>query len=223
MHKKLIYLLFIFLLGVSCTNSLEQSTTGYLKIQKISVNADVEIQKLSRSNVASDIQIDIYQGATIVKTYLVGDPALNAPIVLPVGSYKLVAHTPNMKEAANQEVGNPIYNAETNFTVEANQTTVVPPLEAKQNNLGIFPQFTDPLFNSAFSAITCHLTSSSGRLVDVDCKNNTSIIYFNLYEGGEIQYTIKATNTDGEEFILETKTITMDKPQNYYIIASIEK
>ena len=80
MYKKLIYLLFILLTGVSCSEYLDQTGSGYLKISKISINADVEIQKLSRSNVASDIQIDIYQGSTIIKTYLVGDPALNAPM-----------------------------------------------------------------------------------------------------------------------------------------------
>lgn len=223
MYKKLIYLLFILLTGVSCSEYLDQTGSGYLKISKISINADVEIQKLSRSNVASDIQIDIYQGSTIIKTYLVGDPALNAPIVLPIGNYKLVAHTPNMAEAPDQEAGTPIYYAESNFMVETNETTIVPPLEARQNNIGIYLQLTDQLFNTAFTSITCHLLSSSGRTVNIDCKNNTAITYFNLYEGGNIQYTIKATNTDGEDFILDTKTISMDRPQNYYIVASIEK
>lgn len=223
MQKKLIYLLFILLTGISCSDNLEQTNTGYLKMPEISIDTDVEIQELSRSTVASDIQIDIYQGSTIIKTYLVGDPALNAPIVLPVGSYKLVAHTPNMKEAANQELGNPIYYAEGNFTVEADQTTVVEPLVAKQINIGIFLQFTDQLFNTAFTSITCRLQSSSGRTVDIDCQKITDIIYFNLFEGGNIQYTIQATNIDGEEFTLETKNITMEQPKNYYVVVTFEK
>lgn len=223
MQKKLIYLLFILLTGISCSDNLEQTNTGYLKMPEISIDTDVEIQELSRSTVASDIQIDIYQGSTIIKTYLVGDPALNAPIVLPVGSYKLVAHTPNMKEAANQELGNPIYYAEGNFTVEADQTTVVEPLVAKQINIGIFLQFTDQLFNTAFTSITCRLQSSSGRTVDIDCQKITDIIYFNLFEGGNIQYTIQATNIDGEEFTLETKNITMEEPKNYYVVVTFEK
>ena len=223
MQKKLIYLLFILLTGISCSDNLEQTNTGYLKMPEISIDTDVEIQELSRSTVASDIQIDIYQGSTIIKTYLVGDPALNAPIVLPIGNYKLVAHTPNMAEAPDQEAGTPIYYAESNFMVETNETTIVPPLVAKQINIGIYLQLTDQLFNTAFTSITCHLLSSSGRTVNIDCKNNTAITYFNLYEDGNIQYTIKATNTDGEDFILDTKTISMDRPQNYYIVASIEK
>lgn len=223
MQKKLIYLLFILLTGISCSDNLEQTNTGYLKMPEISIDTDVEIQELSRSTVASDIQIDIYQGSTIIKTYLVGDPALNAPIVLPVGSYKLVAHTPNMKEAANQELGNPIYYAEGNFTVEADQTTVVEPLVAKQINIGIFLQFTDQLFNTAFTSITCRLQSSSGRTVDIDCQKITDIVYFNLFEGGNIQYTIQATNIDGEEFTLETKNITMEQPKNYYVVVTFEK
>lgn len=223
MQKKLIYLLFILLTGISCSDNLEQTNTGYLKMPEISIDTDVEIQELSRSTVASDIQIDIYQGSTIIKTYLVGDPALNAPIVLPVGSYKLVAHTPNMKEAANQELGNPIYYAEGNFTVDADQTTVVEPLVAKQINIGIFLQFTDQLFNTAFTSITCRLQSSSGRTVDIDCQKITDIVYFNLFEGGNIQYTIQATNIDGEEFTLETKNITMEQPKNYYVVVTFEK
>lgn len=223
MQKKLIYLLFILLTGISCSDNLEQTNTGYLKMPEISIDTDVEIQELSRSTVASDIQIDIYQGSTIIKTYLVGDPALNAPIVLPVGSYKLVAHTPNMKEAANQELGNPIYYAEGNFTVEADQTTVVEPLVAKQINIGIFLQFTDQLFNTAFTSITCRLQSSSGRTVDIDCQKITDIVYFNLFEGGNLQYTIQATNIDGEEFTLETKNITMEEPKNYYVVVTFEK
>lgn len=223
MQKKLIYLLFILLTGISCSDNLEQTNTGYLKMPEISIDTDVEIQELSRSTVASDIQIDIYQGSTIIKTYLVGDPALNAPIVLPVGSYKLVAHTPNMKEAANQELGNPIYYAEGNFTVEADQTTVVEPLVAKQINIGIFLQFTDQLFNTAFTSITCRLQSSSGRTVDIDCQKITDIVYFNLFEGGNLQYTIQATNIDGEEFTLETKNITMEQPKNYYVVVTFEK
>lgn len=223
MQKKLIYLLFILLTGISCSDNLEQTNTGYLRMPEISIDTDVEIQELSRSTVASDIQIDIYQGSTIIKTYLVGDPALNAPIVLPVGSYKLVAHTPNMKEAANQELGNPIYYAEGNFTVDADQTTVVEPLVAKQINIGIFLQFTDQLFNTAFTSITCRLQSSSGRTVDIDCQKITDIVYFNLFEGGNIQYTIQATNIDGEEFTLETKNITMEEPKNYYVVVTFEK
>lgn len=223
MQKKLIYLLFILLTGISCSDNLEQTNTGYLKMPEISIDTDVEIQELSRSTVASDIQIDIYQGSTIIKTYLVGDPALNAPIVLPVGSYKLVAHTPNMKEAANQELGNPIYYAEGNFTVDADQTTVVEPLVAKQINIGIFLQFTDQLFNTAFTSITCRLQSSSGRTVDIDCQKITDIVYFNLFEGGNLQYTIQATNIDGEEFTLETKNITMEQPKNYYVVVTFEK
>lgn len=223
MQKKLIYLLFILLTGISCSDNLEQTNTGYLKMPEISIDTDVEIQELSRSTVASDIQIDIYQGSTIIKTYLVGDPALNAPIVLPVGSYKLVAHTPNMKEAANQELGNPIYYAEGNFTVEADQTTVVEPLVAKQINIGIFLQFTDQLFNTAFTSITCRLQSSSGRTVDIDCQKITDIVYFNLFEEGNLQYTIQATNIDGEEFTLETKNITMEEPKNYYVVVTFEK
>lgn len=223
MQKKLIYLLFFLLTGISCSDNLEQTNTGYLKMPEISIDTDVEIQELSRSTVASDIQIDIYQGSTIIKTYLVGDPALNAPIVLPVGSYKLVAHTPNMKEAANQELGNPIYYAEGNFTVDADQTTVVEPLVAKQINIGIFLQFTDQLFNTAFTSITCRLQSSSGRTVDIDCQKITDIVYFNLFEGGNIQYTIQATNIDGEEFTLETKNITMEQPKNYYVVVTFEK
>lgn len=223
MQKKLIYLLFILLTGISCSDNLEQTNTGYLKMPEISIDTDVEIQELSRSTVASDIQIDIYQGSTIIKTYLVGDPALNAPIVLPVGSYKLVAHTPNMKEAANQELGNPIYYAEGNFTVEADQTTVVEPLVAKQINIGIFLQFTDQLFNTAFTSITCRLQSSSGRTVDIDCQKITDIVYFNLFEEGNLQYTIQATNIDGEEFTLETKNITMEQPKNYYVVVTFEK
>lgn len=223
MQKKLIYLLFILLTGISCSDNLEQTNTGYLKMPEISIDTDVEIQELSRSTVASDIQIDIYQGSTIIKTYLVGDPALNAPIVLPVGSYKLVAHTPNMKEAANQELGNPIYYAEGNFTVDADQTTVVEPLVAKQINIGIFLQFTDQLFNTAFTSITCRLQSSSGRTVDIDCQKITDIVYFNLFEEGNLQYTIQATNIDGEEFTLETKNITMEEPKNYYVVVTFEK
>lgn len=223
MQKKLIYLLFILLTGISCSDNLEQTNTGYLKMPEISIDTDVEIQELSRSTVASDIQIDIYQGSTIIKTYLVGDPALNAPIVLPVGSYKLVAHTPNMKEATNQELGNPIYYAEGNFTVDADQTTVVEPLVAKQINIGIFLQFTDQLFNTAFTSITCRLQSSSGRTVDIDCQKITDIVYFNLFEEGNLQYTIQATNIDGEEFTLETKNITMEEPKNYYVVVTFEK
>lgn len=223
MQKKLIYLLFILLTGISCSDNLEQTNTGYLKMPEISIDTDVEIQELSRSTVASDIQIDIYQESTIIKTYLVGDPALNTPIVLPVGSYKLVAHTPNMKEAANQELGNPIYYTEGNFTVDADQTTVVEPLVAKQINIGIFLQFTDQLFNTAFTSITCRLQSSSGRTVDIDCQKITDIVYFNLFEEGNIQYTIQATNIDGEEFTLETKNITMEQPKNYYVVVTFEK
>lgn len=224
MHKKLTYLIITLLVGVSCSDELKRANnTGYVKIPVISINTDVEIQELSRSTVAGDIQIDIYQGSTIIKTFQAGDPALNAPIVLPVGSYKLTAHTPSMSEADDQQPGNPIYYAEESFIVNADETTVVTPLEAKQINIGVFLQLTDQLFDTAFTTITCHLLSSSGRAIDIDCKNNNTISYFNLHEGGYIQYTIEATNVDGENFLMDTKTITMEQPQNYYIITSLEK
>ena len=84
--------------------------------------------------------------------------------------------------------------------------------------MGILLDYSDELFGTAFTSIACTLTSpSTGRSVTIEGTDNTAPTYFNLPADGRMEYTISATNTDGETFTSPVREITTDTPKNYLI------
>ncbi len=202
MKHTIFYLLLLMPLFFACTAEDLPSATNYgsLRIFPVEIETEAEIEPIKRS-VDSRLQVDIYQGSTIVRTYEAGSSELDGLIVLPVGSYTLTAHTPDMNEAANEESGSPTYLVNRDFKIEPDITTTLGNLVARQANIGINLQYTDELFTTGFMAISCTLTSpATGRTVTLQGTDNPGMTYFNVPASGKLQYTIQATNTDGEQF-----------------------
>ena len=122
-----------------------------------------------------------------------------------------------MNEAADNVQGTPTYSVRQDFQIQADETTTLR-LEATQSNVGILLDYSDELFGTAFTSIACTLTSpSTGRSVTIEGTDNTAPTYFNLPADGRMEYTISATNTDGETFTSPVREITTDTPKNYLI------
>lgn len=219
--KKILFFILILYLLLSCTKNdiLLDNSIGLLKVKAISIDTDVEVSPLTRA-IDDRLQIDIYSASTIVKTFQPGDPGLNEQIKLPVGdNYKLVAHTPDMKEAENNVLGSPLYSVSHDFVIEKDQTTTVSSLMAKQSNVGVAVSLNDELFNTAFQTIECTITSSSGRSVVVDVKQTQEKVYFNVSEGTVISYKIKFINNDGETYESDVKQLSLGDEIKDYVIS----
>lgn len=225
MKHILSYLLAIYILA-SCTQDNLPKTSGYgrLSVSPINISTEVELEtKAANRAVDSRLQVDILQGSTIIRTYEAGSEALNSPIVLPVGHYTLIAHSPDMNEAANNVTGSATYSISRDFQIEADMVTTVDNLVAPQANIGISLQYQDDLFSTAFSSVTCTLYSpSTGRRVEITDINNKDFIYFNIPADGILQYSFNATNTDGEVFHSGIKNITATEAKNYLLLIAFD-
>lgn len=219
MKRILYYFITISFLLQSCTNDISDSySVGLLEINPIAVESNVEVSPLSRT-VDDRLQIDIYNASTVVKTFQPGEAALDALIELPVGdNYRLIAHTPDMEEAGNQEAGVPLYSVSHDFIIQKDMVTKVEHLTAKQVNVGIGVNCDDEVFMTAFKSIECIISSSSGRIVTIDVKQPQEKVYFNVGEGVVITYQIKSVNGDGEQFETEVKTLDLEKDTMDYVI-----
>ena len=206
--KKILSYLFIICLFISCKedNLPEVNAYGQLEILPIEITTETDTEIIKRG-VDSQLQIDILQSSTIIRTYEAGSTELNEKISLPVGDYTIIAHTPNMQEAANNIQGTPTYSVSKEFQIAANATTTIDNLTATQANIGISLDYQDELLTSAFTSVVCTLYSpSTGRTVDITI----------------LQYSFKATNTDGETFTSDTRTIEITTAKNYTIQVQIE-
>lgn len=210
MKKILLYFITVSFVFVSCiTKDIPGDESGLLEINPITIDTGVEVSPLSRT-VDDRLQVDIYSASTIVKTFKPGDIALDSPIKLPVGNYKLIAHSPDMAEAENNVVGIPLYSVSYDFIIEKEQTTTISSLIATQSNVGVAVSLANELFNIAFKSIECVVFSSSGRSVVIDAKQQShSKVYFNVSEGTVISYQINSMNNDGESFSSEIEQLPL--------------
>lgn len=221
MKKVILYIISMAFILASCItdNAIQLEAAGYLKINPIVIDTEVEVSPLTRA-VDDRLQIDIYSASTIIKSFQPGDPGLDELIKLPVGdNYRLVAHTPDMKEAENNALGYPIYSVSHDFVIEKEQTTTISSLVAKQSNIGISVSLNDEVFDTAFQTIECTIFSSSGRSVVIDAKlHSQEKAYFNVSEGTAIGYKIKFINNDDEAFESDIKQLPLDDKIKDYII-----
>lgn len=221
MKKVILYIISMAFILASCItdNAIQLEAAGYLKINPIVIDTEVEVSPLTRA-VDDRLQIDIYSASTKIKSFQPGDPGLDELIKLPVGdNYRLVAHTPDMKEAENNALGYPIYSVSHDFVIEKEQTTTISSLVAKQSNIGISVSLNDEVFDTAFQTIECTIFSSSGRSVVIDAKlHSQEKAYFNVSEGTAIGYKIKFINNDDEAFESDVKQLPLDDKIKDYII-----
>ncbi len=209
------------LVGSSCSSNIgaDVEATGMLHVLPIGVKIDEDVQPMTRS-VDETLQVDIMQGSTVIRSYDAGSKELDGLISLPVGNYTLYAHTPDMGEAANDELGAPAYSVSRAFSIIADKTTTLGNLEAVQANVGVLFQFQEDDF-SAFTSFSCTLTSpSTGRSVTIPGVDSRSLTYFNVPSDGVLRYSFRATNQDGETFISATKEVSVSKAGNIYVLVN---
>lgn len=217
--SKLSYILFFFLLmGCHSTEIRDSESGGYLLIEGVLLKVDAEIIPLTRA-VDAGLQIQIWQNGALLpgQDYAPGTD-FSKRIVLPAGEgYQIKAFTPDQAEAA-ADTGHPVYNVESGAfsVVEADITTIS--LVAPQINVGVGIQ-CETSFLENFTDISVTITSESGRSVVISGSEDPALRYFNMPASGKLQYTVKATNADGEpmEQISELEVGT----KNYVIKLSI--
>ena len=205
----------------ACSSTGEElSAEGTLRVLPIEVKTEADVEPLSTRAVDEALQVDIMQGSTVIRTYDAGSSELNGLISLPVGNYTLYAHSPQMQEAANDELGSPTYTVSRDFKIVADQTTTLGNLEATQSNVGVLLQYQEQ-FMDLFTSLSCTLSSpSTGRRVTISGTENRDLTYFHVPANGTLQYTFEATNQDGESFRSPVKTISITEAKNVYVLVN---
>ena len=205
----------------ACSSTGEElSAEGTLRVLPIEVKTEADVEPLSTRAVDEALQVDIMQGSTVIRTYDAGSSELNGLISLPVGNYTLYAHSPQMQEAANDELGSPTYTVSRDFKIVADQTTTLGNLEATQSNVGVLLQYQEQ-FMDLFTSLSCTLSSpSTGRSVTISGTENRDLPYFHVPANGTLQYTFEATNQDGESFRSPVKTISVTEAKNVYVLVN---
>ena len=205
----------------ACSSTGEElSAEGTLRVLPIEVKTEADVEPLSTRAVDEALQVDIMQGSIVIRTYDAGSSELNGLISLPVGNYTLYAHSPQMQEAANDELGNPTYTVSRDFKIVADKTTTLGNLEATQSNVGVLLQYQEQ-FMDLFTSLSCTLSSpSTGRRVTISGTENRDLTYFHVPANGTLQYTFEATNQDGESFRSPVKTISVTEAKNVYVLVN---
>ena len=205
----------------ACSSTGEElSAEGTLRVLPIEVKTEADVEPLSTRAVDEALQVDIMQGSTVIRTYDAGSSELNGLISLPVGNYTLYAHSLQMQEAANDELGSPTYTVSCDFKIVADKTTTLGNLEATQSNVGVLLQYQEQ-FMDLFTSLSCTLSSpSTGRRVTISGTENRDLTYFHVPANGTLQYTFEATNQDGESFRSPVKTISVTEAKNVYVLVN---
>lgn len=190
-----------------------------MQIDHIDWSVEGKVIPLSRA-VDAGLQVQVWQNGALLEGHdYVPGTDFSKRIVLPVGSgYTVKAFTPDQAEAPDEEAGHPVYSVESEAfdVVEADITTIS--LVAPQINVGVTVRY-DEAFTSAFTDITLTVTSESGRSIMIEGITDTGMRYFNLPVSGELSYTIRAINADGEN--MEKTEVLAVEAKNYTIQISI--
>lgn len=220
MRINLFILFFLSVALSSCSNPEGQGLRyGYVELAKIDFSVDAEIIPLTRA-VDAGLQVQIWQNGALVagQDYAPGAD-LSKRIKLPVGEgYTIKAFTPDQAEAGNDERGHPVYSVESESfrVVEADITTIS--LVAPQINTGVGVQY-EASFLENFTDIAVTITSESGRIVTIPGSEDSGLRYFKVPVTGKLQYTVKASNADGEP--MEQTSELEVGTKNYIIKLSI--
>ena len=197
MKQTILYLVASIFLLASCQQEeqmTEETATGYLSIEGIALQADV--QTVSSRAVDADLYVEILKDG---ETYSLYNPGtVPDKIKLPVGTYQLRAYNEAslMKNPYEEGLGNPVYSSEAqSFDVEAGAVTPLE-LEVPMTNFGVTLQLPEE-FADYFSDNYTFTVTSGNRAVELK-KEQTA--YFPYEEGTTtFGYSLKATNADGEE------------------------
>lgn len=194
MKQTILYLVASIFLLASCQQEgqgTEKTATGYLSIEGIALQADV--QTVSSRAVDEDLYVEILQDGERYSLYEPG--TVLDKIELPVGIYQLRAYNGAAQmENPYERLGNPVYSSEAqSFDVEAGAVTSLE-LEVPMTNFGvtlILPEEFATYFGENYT-----FTVTRDRPVKL---RTGETAYFPYSENVTFSYSLKATNADGEE------------------------
>lgn len=207
LHTYLLFILFLLMATACSEQTAIESGIGYLYIEDISFTGDTEKIPVTRA-VDAGLKLEIWQGSETVRTYDPGSEELSKRIVLPVGEYVLKAFTPNQQEPSDDnEAGIPVYSVEQSFSIKEGLTRVS--VVAPQVNVGVSVEYSEE-FMANFHDYIVIINSPTGRQVSI-MGNDTALRYFNYPDaGGQLIYTLTATNADGETMTSEARPILQE-------------
>lgn len=220
MKQTFIYIFLIISFLNACTEKKVPMDFGYLQIEGIDLSCEGEILPLSRA-VDAGLQVQICQNGQVLEghDYVPGSD-FSKRITLPAGVYTVKAFTPDQAEAANDELGHPVYSVISDeFTVVDGDLTTVS-LVVPQINVGVKVTF-EASFLAVFTDISVKVTSASGREITIDNTSDETYRYFSFPRDGKLNYVVNATNADGESFKL-SKEINGVEAKNYTLHVGIE-
>lgn len=192
-YSKVLVLLAVLMLTISCIGDLDCETKGWLQVKKPSTNSPA----ISRA--AGDEEID-YLVSVVSNNSVVVSPirfsAISGHIRLSAGAYTLMAESCTKNEAENKPTifGQPRYTGSKPFSIEPNKGTSV--------------YITCTMANAAFKVVkdasfyyTSFTVSATlnGRILDFT--DDSQMGYFNVGEDGTatLAYTVVATDAEGNE------------------------
>lgn len=213
--KSLLPILFFFLCLSSCQSEnetlLPASGTGYLELSSLDLQSGTCVPLATRA-VDSDLNVDILSAdGKNDKKFMAGSSDLQQKILLPAGTYTLIAYTGNFSTQSSwtdADKGEPVYYGRETFTIEEDKITYFS-LQVPMVNYGVTLSLPEE-FDTWFSDYTFQV-QAGGRTVEL---KDGETAYFPLSdpELSSFTYSLSATNQDGE---------TMDEtPQTYDAITA---
>ena len=203
MKQTILYLIAALFLLASCQQEepmAEETATGYLSIESIALQADV--QTVSSRAVDADLYVEILQED---ETYSLYEPGtVPDKIKLPVGKYQIRAYNEaSLMENPYEGLGNAVYSSEArSFNIEAEAVT---PLDLKvpMTNFGVKLQLPEEF--ATYFGDNYTFTVTSDRPVEL---REGETAYFPYSENVTFSYSLKVVNADGEESTPEGGTRT---------------
>lgn len=193
MKKNIVYILLGIFLLASCQQENEiPSGKGYLSVEGIELQSQVETEVASRA-VGESLTVDLYKGGQLVRP-LTPEEMQNKIELKPATDYMLKVYSANYENEStwdNETKGEPVYYKEVPFEVIAGATT---PLKVQ------VPMITFAVCLD-MSAVTgdwlkryTFTVTSGGRSVTLQ---NGETAYFPYSDS--FNYQLSITNLDGEE------------------------
>ncbi len=205
MKQIILYLVASIFLLASCQQEervAEETATGYLSIEGIALQADV--QTVSSRAVDADLYVEILlQDGARYSLYEPGQ--VPDKIELPVGTYQLRAYNEAslMENHPYEGLGYAVYSSEAqSFNVEAEAVTPIE-LEVPMTNFGVTLQLPEEF--ATYFGDNYTFTVTSDRPVEL---REGETAYFPYSENVTFSYSLKVVNADGEESTPEGGTRT---------------
>ncbi|WP_308763937.1 DUF4493 domain-containing protein [uncultured Bacteroides sp.] len=192
MKKNIVYILLgIFLLASCQQENKIPSGKGYLSVEGIELQSQVETEVASRA-VDESLTVDLYKGEQFVRT-LTLEEMQNKIELKPATDYMLKAYSANYGEEStwdNETKGEPVYYKEVSFVVTEGVTTAVK-VQVPMSTFAVCLNLT-AVTGDWLQGYTFTVTSGS-RSVTLQNGETAYFPYSNSFN-----YQLSITNSDGE-------------------------